>query len=210
MRMGSLRDLPEGQPGDRTSSRRDLRSRPVPPHRDTAVVGQGPQWFACRTHARAEKVVCGFLERNGFESYLPLVEEERQWSDRRKRIRRPLFSGYLFVRTALSDLRRVVRAPRLLNVVSVDGRFATPLRRGEIAAVRRLVEGANAAGRLPRPEDYLRPGEPVRVVEGPFEGLQGVLIDDRSGSRVAVKIDALRDARAVEVDRSALRPLSRN
>lgn len=192
----------------RASSGAHLESRLIRPEQEVAGREQKRQWFACRTHARAEKVVDIFLNRNGIESYLPLIEEERQWSDRRKRVRRPLFPGYLFVRASLPDLPRVSRAPRFLNLVSLDRRIATPLRCEEIAAVRRLVDGANEVGRLPSPEDYLRPGEPVCVTEGPFEGLEGVLIEDRCGSRVAVKIDALQAARAVEIDRSALRPLA--
>src|ERR1700694_5226340 len=55
-------------------------------------------WYAIRAKARHEKIVCNQLETDGFDSYLPTIQQFRQWTDRRKLIDFPLFPGYVFVR----------------------------------------------------------------------------------------------------------------
>jgi len=56
------------------------------------------RWYACRTRARAEKRAARLLSGNGVESYLPPIERQRQWADRKKRVAFPLFPGYVFAR----------------------------------------------------------------------------------------------------------------
>ncbi|MFZ0996746.1 MAG: transcription termination/antitermination NusG family protein, partial [Candidatus Sulfotelmatobacter sp.] len=70
-----------------------------------------PQWYAIRTRSRHEKIVADQLERQSIESFLPLVKSTRKWSDRKKEVELPLFSGYSFARLALysPDRLRVLR-----------------------------------------------------------------------------------------------------
>lgn len=145
------------------------------------------------------------LDNLGVEAYLPLVRETREWSDRTQEVEVPLLRGFLFARLTLRDTRRVLGAPRVVAPVRIHV-YPEPIPAREITSLRRMVEGANETGRRLEPADYLAPGEEVRVAEGPFEGTTGVLLEERGGCRVAVKLDALRDARAVEVDRGVLRP----
>ena len=79
-------------------------------------------WYACRTRARAEKQVSRLLEGAGVENYLPLVELERKWADRTKRVGFPLFSGYTFARFPLKDLVEVVMTPGCLLYTSPSPR----------------------------------------------------------------------------------------
>lgn len=166
---------------------------------------EGQHWFACRTRPRAEKKAARMLEGSGVESYLPLVERERQWADRTKRVEFPLFPGYVFARFALTEMHRVLRVPSLAHVVRVNG-YPTPVRRDEIDAVRKLVETANETGVEPEPVDFLEPGEEIVVVDGPFAGMRGVLVERRGRARVAVKLSAIRQAVSVEMDRRHLKP----
>lgn len=167
--------------------------------------GRALYWFAGRTRARAEKAVVRALEAAGFEAYLPLIERERQWADRVKRVLFPLFPGYVFLRAQAADLSAVRRLPGLVDVVSVEGR-PSPVPEEELNSVRALVAGVNATGVLPSPSDFLEPGDPVEVVEGPFAGMKGVLIEERGSTRVSVKLTTIRQALAVELERSRLRP----
>lgn len=165
-----------------------------------------PHWFACRTRTRSEKVADRLLGERGIERYLPLVERERQWADRVKTVAFPLFPGYLFARFTLDAVGEVLRTPRVIFVVRVNG-YPTPVREEELDSVRRLVEGANATGQEPEPAEYLKPGDPVEVTDGPFEGMRGVLVETRGAARVAVRLEAIRQATSVELVASALRPL---
>ena len=165
-------------------------------------------WYACRTRARAEKQVGRLLSGAGFDAYLPLVERERQWADRKKRVAFPLFPGYVFARFNLTRLHDVLVTPGVVTVIRVNG-YPTPVRDEELESVRILVEGANPMGVQPSPWDYLEPGQEVVVTGGPFKGMRGTLLQVRGKARVAVRLSAIRQAVAVEVDRRLVRPLGR-
>lgn len=147
-----------------------------------------------------------FLESNGVESYLPLLEQERKWSDRRKRVAFPLFPGYLFVRSRADDLGTMLATPGVVDVVRVRGQPAV-VREDELESVRTLTEAVRRTGELPKASDFMTIGEHVEVAEGPFAGLVGTLIEERGRTRVAVRLTALRQAVSVDLDRHWVKPL---
>lgn len=169
--------------------------------------GRRRRWYAARTRSRSEKAAYRVLESNGIESYLPLVEQQRRWADRKKWVEFPLFPGYLFVRSHRDDLGSVLATPGVVDVVRVEGRPAV-VREDEIASVRALIEGVRRTGELPRASDYVVVGERVRVTEGPFAGLVGTLVEERGRTRVAVRLRVLRQAVSVDLDRCWLRPVA--
>ena len=162
------------------------------------------RWYACRTRARAEKQADRLLGSHGVESYLPLIERERQWSDRKKRVAFPLFPGYVFARFNLRMIHEVLSTPCIVTVVRTNG-YPTPLGDEELESVRVLVAGVNAGKGLPTPVEYLDVGQEVIVSEGPFSGMCGVLLEERGRARVAVRLSALRQAVSVELPRQILR-----
>ncbi len=164
-----------------------------------------PKWYACRTRGRAEKKVDRYMAGAGIRSYLPLIERERQWADRKKRVMFPLFPGYVFARFKLAELYQVLRTPGLVTVVQMNG-HPTPLRDEEVESVRALVDGVNRTGIPPAPSDYLAPGQAVVVIDGPFKGMRGTLLEIRGEARVVVRLSAIRLAVGVEMDRRFLRP----
>ena len=143
------------------------------------------------------------LERAGVETYLPLVERERQWADRKKRVAFPLFPGYTFARFCLGDFGDVVRTVGLVAVLG--GRTGPiPVREEELETVRRFAGGIEATGQLPEALDWLEPGTPVQVIEGPFRGMRGFLVEVRGRTRVAVRLSAIRMVMSVELPRESL------
>jgi transcription antitermination factor NusG len=142
------------------------------------------------------------------EVFLAAPRVARIWSDRIKRVAMPLFPGYIFGRFPLADLTRVLEVPGVADVVRSGG-TAVPVRPQEMASVRLLTEGVDRTGELPRTVDPLDPGDPVVVVEGPFKGLTGVVLREPGLAWVAVKISTLKQARAVQLERSAVAPLKK-
>ena len=55
------------------------------------------KWRVLYVRPRWEKKVEDQLTERNIENFLPLREEIRQWTDRKKRVIVPLFPGYLFV-----------------------------------------------------------------------------------------------------------------
>ncbi|MGH7559302.1 MAG: UpxY family transcription antiterminator [Gemmatimonadota bacterium] len=162
-------------------------------------------WYACRTRGRSEKKVRQLLQSLGVESYLPLVERTREWSDRSKQVEFPLFPGYVFARFELTRLQDILHTPGLVEVVRVNG-YPTPVREEELESVRSLLQGTRDAGVEPVSHEYLARGQEVEVVVGPFQGLSGLLVEMRGTTRVVVRLSAIQLAVSVELNPRSIRP----
>jgi len=168
-----------------------------------------PHWYVCRMRARAEKQVDHLLAGSGFETYLPLVERVRQWANRKKRVAFPLFPGYTFTRFKLTDTLKVVQTAGSVYVLSGSGRGCpTPIRDEELESVRILVEGIETTGEAVEHTDWMEEGSPVLVVNGPFKGIRGVLIEVIGRTIVSVRLTAIQMGVRVEIDRGDLRLLA--
>jgi transcription antitermination factor NusG len=75
------------------------------------------KWFVAHTKLRCELKASCFFEKNGVESYVPVFEEKKEWSDRTKKIIRPAVSGYVFFRLEKVDYSFINLNPFLRNVV---------------------------------------------------------------------------------------------
>jgi len=72
-------------------------------------------WYVLCTKPRHEVKTAHALKHLGFEVYCPMKTEVRQWSDRKKKVRSPLFSKYIFVRTDEQNRNHVFQAAGVLN-----------------------------------------------------------------------------------------------
>ncbi len=165
-----------------------------------------PRWYACRTRARAEKRADRLLAGNGVESYLPLIEQVRQWSDRTKRVAFPLFPGYVFARFDLRKTYEVLNTPGIVTIVRANG-YPTPVRDEELEAVRILATGVNTGQGMPELVETVTVGQEVIATEGVFAGVRGVLLEERGQTRVVVRLSVLCQAVSVELPRRVLRPV---
>ena len=100
----------------------------------------------------------------------------------------------------------MLRTPGVAAIAKRNG-YPTPVRDQELESVRLLVDGVNEIGILPTPEDYLEVGESVEVIDGPFKGVRGQLVEIRGQSRVTFRLAPIRQAFGVEVPRAAVRRL---
>src|SRR5205085_9809971 len=132
-------------------------------------------WFAITVKPRHEKTVATALALRNVESFLPLYECKRQWSDRFKIVDMPLFPGYVFCRFPFRHRMRVVGTPGVTSVVGFDGRDAA-VPEAEIQMIQALL----ASGYPVQPWQYLRVGERVRIEEGPLAGVHGTLLREKS------------------------------
>lgn len=141
----------------------------------------------------------------GVEAYLPRVQQVRQWADRRTIVEFPLFPGYVFGRFRLDQLHPVLATTGLTTVVHLGGRPA-PIRDTEIENLRRLTAGLVATQQQAEPEPF-REGVWVRVVDGPFQGLEGVVTEMRGGRHVVAGLRAIRQGVLVFIETGRLEPI---
>ena len=75
------------------------------------------QWLVIYTKPKNEKTVSERLSSNGIEVYCQIVETVRQWSDRKKKIKVPLFTSYVFVRVQEKQRTEILQDPGVMNFV---------------------------------------------------------------------------------------------
>lgn len=158
-------------------------------------------WYAVQTCSRHEKRVAQQLVSRRVETFLPLYVAQRRWADRLARIELPLFSGYLFLRISLTEKLGVLQLPGVVRFVSAGG-TALPLLDEEVAALR---AGLDAGGRA-EPHPFLRVGQKVYVIRGPFAGCAGILLRKKDSLRVVLSLDVVMRSIAVEVDSCDIEP----
>lgn len=154
-----------------------------------------PHWYALYTCANHEKRVAAELQARTVENFLPLYSSVRRWKDRRVNLDLPLFPGYVFVRLALRDRLRVVQIASAVRLVGFNG-LPSALPDTEMEIMRSGLSQRLRA----EPHPYLTVGQRVRIVGGPFVGLEGVLKRRKGNLRVIVSLDLIQRSVAVDVD----------
>ena len=162
------------------------------------VVGTEPEnWYALHTRPKHERLVAERLSERGVETYLPIVTEVHQWSDRKKAVQLPLFSCYVFAKFVpnRSECLRVLRVGGVLSLVGSRGE-GTPIPSEQIDGVRMLVEGTLPWSSYP----FLKIGQRVRVRGGALDGLEGILVSRSGNQTLVISVDLIQRSLAVRVE----------
>jgi len=154
-------------------------------------------WYALYTNANHEKRVAAELQARAVEHFLPLYSSVRRWKDRRVTLDLPLFPGYIFVRFALRDRLRVLQIPSVVRLVGFNG-LPQALPDGDVEILRSGLSGPLRA----EPHPFLTVGRRIRVKDGPFAGLEGILIRKKGNLRVVVSLHLIQRSIAVDVHSS--------
>jgi len=152
-------------------------------------------WCAVHTRYQHEGLVDTLLTQKGFETFLPTYKKVHRWKDRKKEITHALFPGYLFVADAQAERLRIVTTPGVSAMVSIAGVPVT-IPDAEVANIRRAVLDPFAV----EPHPLIQDGDFVRIVGGPFEGMEGILVRKSGSTRLVVSIELLGRAAAVEMN----------
>ncbi len=144
------------------------------------------------------------LENLAVSHFLPLINEERQWSDRKQMVALPLFPGYVFVQIARSsELQlRVLKVPGIVNFIgNQSGPLAIP--ESEIESIQAaLFHGFGCS-----PHPYLRTGDRVRVVRGALAGIEGTLIRCGVQSKIVISVEMIQRSVSISVPASDIEPV---
>ncbi|MGI8960322.1 MAG: UpxY family transcription antiterminator [Bryobacteraceae bacterium] len=160
-------------------------------------------WYGLRTKSKHEHVTARALAGQGYESYVPMHHRRRQWSDRVVDSEQPLFSGYVFCRFDTQQRQPIATTVGVVSVVSF-GNGPVAIADSEIEAVQTLLRSGVAAQTCP----FICEGQQVRINRGALEGLQGILVQNKSEWRVVVSVTMLQRSISVEVDREWASPVS--
>jgi transcription antitermination factor NusG len=153
-------------------------------------------WYAIYTKTRWEKKVARQLEQNGIEHYCPLTKVQRQWSDRKKIILEPLFTGYVFVRINERDTAPVRKVSGCINFVYWLSKPAL-IRTEEIDAIRQFLSEHECV-QVEKTRVNLE--DRVKIINGPFMEKEGTVVGLRNRT-VKVLLPSLGFALVAELDK---------
>jgi transcription termination/antitermination protein NusG len=168
--------------------------------------GDGRSWYVVHCYSGYENKVRHNLEQRIesmgmkekiFDVVVPTEEEIEVKEGKRRTVERRVFPGYILVNMILSEESwHVVRnTPGVTGFVGM-GNTPTPLRPDEVAQIIKRMEAE-----APRIKVTFRPGERVRIVDGPFNDFRGTVSEiDMERAKVRVMVNFFGRETPVELD----------
>lgn len=146
------------------------------------------KWYVLNIKPRNEKAVLSQIEQKNIEAYVPFIEKIRIWSDRKKKIQVPLFSGYVFIHGNEEErIRAISNTIGALKYIHYQNRPATVSDR-EIELIKSsLLE----PDKIKIEETKIRKGDSIMVTHGIFKGMKGYVNEFRGKYKLTVNLEEL-------------------
>ena len=164
---------------------------------------QSSPWHVLHVISNHEKRVVQHLAVHSVEHYLPLYKERVRWTDRTVVTERPLFSGYVFARVPTQSRIHVISIPGVLSLLGNEERNMV-----SCAELDKIRDGL-ASGLLLRPHQCVTVGTWVRVRDGVFAGVEGMVTELRHQCKVIIALAAVRQCFSLEVELRDLEVLNK-
>jgi transcriptional antiterminator NusG len=148
-------------------------------------------------HAIEQRIATMGMQDKIFDVVVPTEEEIEVREGKRRTIERRVFPGYILVQMIMDeDSWYVVRnTPGVTGFVGM-GNEPTPLRPEEVAQIMRRMEAE-----APKVKVTFRPGQKVRIIDGPFNEFIGTVGDiDMEKAKVRVLVSFFGRETPVELD----------
>ncbi|MFQ6610317.1 MAG: UpxY family transcription antiterminator [Fidelibacterota bacterium] len=173
-------------------------------HESPFTLDEGKKWYAIYVRSRHEIKVAEQLKQKGITHLVPMVKEIRQWSDRKKKVKVPLFRGYVFVNIDLSKEKfSVLQNDGVVKFIGIKG-VPSMIPQHEIRWLNILNENTETV----KYETDIQVGESVSVVAGPFKGIQGEVIEVRNTSRLVISFESISQIISIEIAPDLLKKIS--
>lgn len=166
----------------------------------------GRAWYVVHCYSGYENKVRQYLEQRIesmgmkdkiFDVVVPTEEEIEVRDGKRRTVERRVFPGYILVNMILTEESWFVvrNTPGVTGFVGM-GNTPTPLRPEEVAQIIKRMEAE-----APRIKVTFRPGERVRIIDGPFNDFRGTVSEiDMERAKVRVMVNFFGRETPVELD----------
>ena len=146
------------------------------------------QWFLLQTKVKQEQRASENLERQGVDSFCPMIRTEKISRGQRREVLDVLFPGYLFVQLGeLSISATSVRSTRGVSHFVTSGGAPIKVPCNLISQLKERVADASKVmiSKIPKL------GEKMQIIEGPFKGLNAIFNQPDGASRAVVLVTLL-------------------
>ncbi len=156
-------------------------------------------WYAIIVKPKHEFKVFEKLQGSNIESFLPTIERQRQWKDRKKLVTFPLFPNYIFVRLypIYEDVLNVLKIKGIIKFLGATQGSPEIIPDFQIDSLQILLKNKQNIDLYP----YLKEGQKVIIKNGPLTGIEGVLVKkDYQQHVLVISIDLLGQSVCLKVD----------
>jgi len=129
-------------------------------------------WFVLYTKPKQELRVVDELSKIGINSYCPTVKMIKQYSDRKKKIEKPLIPSYIMVYIEESKRKSVFSIPGIVRYLFWLGKPAM-VHENEINIMKKHLEGVYSSISISK----LIIGQMYKISEGPLAGNKGKIVE---------------------------------
>jgi transcriptional antiterminator RfaH len=163
-----------------------------------------PNWYVIHTKPRQESQAVENLERQGYTAYCPQITISKRRRNAWHQVSEPLFPRYLFIELTEGedDFGPIRSTLGVSNMLRFGGKPA--IIGNDI--IESLRQQECDSRETPDPEIPVKPGDRVRVLEGPFAGLEGIFQNSSKDARVIILMELLGRENRVSVDRDSIIP----
>lgn len=168
----------------------------------TAVGKPGRAWYLIYTKPRAESLAQENLLRQGYETYLPLIETKRRKQGRYVAVVEAMFSRYLFINlNCTTDNWSPIRSTiGVANMVRFNG--LPSMVPGALIDSIKAMEDEQGLHKMQEKE--FKAGDTVSIIDGVFAGLKGIYQAKTSQERVIVLLDIAGQYTRVNMNKNEL------
>ncbi|MBE9660382.1 UpxY family transcription antiterminator [Mucilaginibacter myungsuensis] len=163
------------------------------------------RWLAAYVRPKYEKKIIQKLADKQVEHYCPFTKVVRQWSDRKKVIEVPLFSGYIFVKITDKEMLKVREIDGVINFVYWLQRPAV-IKEEEIDIIKMFLKEYD---NVSIEKKHFSKNDIVRITGGPLLFQEGV-ITEVFNKTVKVDLPSLGYQMMATIDKDDLELLSKN
>lgn len=149
-------------------------------------MSENKSWYALYTKPRTEFKAAEQLKQIGVEFYLPVVTRLKQWSDRKKKVTEPVMYGYIFIFANEKERLNSLEQQSIVRCIFDQGRPAV-IPAWQIENLQKMLNQASDV----LIHEGIVPGVKVKIKDGPFADVIGVVQETDNGSTIAVSIDLL-------------------
>ena len=163
-------------------------------------------WYLIHSKPRLEAVAREQLQRQGYETYLPLAPVRRRKRGRTFSDVGPMFPRYLFIHLSdktddWSPIRSTIGVTNLVRFAQSPARVPDNL-------IEALKQREDSKGVQVLANTGFEQGEKVRIAEGPFEGYEAIFQAHTSKDRVILLLQIAEKQISLKLDESLIESLT--
>jgi transcription antitermination factor NusG len=168
--------------------------------KDNSVQKPMSNWYAVYVNVKHEKKVVSKLAEKGIEAYSPFIKRLQQWSDRKKWVKFPMLSGYVFVKIDGNQREDVLSCQGVFSFIKFNG-VEAKIKESEIAVLKSIeASGYDAVSDT----TDVKLADQVEVSQGPLKGVKGTVIETPNASYFKIQLQGIHQSIKVTLPKHSL------